>query len=163
MVLVLPEWQKLLERAPTSSVAGLTPPAEGSVNIIEYPGYLPDIPCYDDIARIQVLVGVDGALKQNSSYGPRKNIGRRDQAILSVVTALHTMAGPPSHFHLDTVNEMHMAISWLVKLVIPIAIKTKTLWMRTISAFIALLTTVPSGSFILVYTLRLGSYYGMPT
>ncbi|GFV30388.1 uncharacterized protein TNCV_98631 [Trichonephila clavipes] len=57
----LAESQKLLERAPTSKDAGLTPKAEGQSNISKYPGHLPDIACYDSIPRKQGLVGVDGA------------------------------------------------------------------------------------------------------
>ncbi|GFS97752.1 uncharacterized protein TNCV_2559011 [Trichonephila clavipes] len=54
------ELQKLLERAPTSKDAGLTPPAEGLLNISKYPGHLPDIACYDgnlhnqDLGRIEL-------------------------------------------------------------------------------------------------------------
>ncbi|GFY36640.1 uncharacterized protein TNCV_28441 [Trichonephila clavipes] len=52
---------KLLEKAPTSKDAGLTPPAEGVPNISKYPGHLPDFVCYDGNPRNQGLGGVDGA------------------------------------------------------------------------------------------------------
>ncbi|GFW96775.1 uncharacterized protein TNCV_2848311 [Trichonephila clavipes] len=54
----LAESQKLLEKAPTSKDAGLTPPAEGMSNISKYPGHLPDFACYDGNPRNQGLVGV---------------------------------------------------------------------------------------------------------
>ncbi|GFW15082.1 uncharacterized protein TNCV_172291 [Trichonephila clavipes] len=57
----LAESQKLLEKAPTSKDAGLTPPAGVMSNISKYPGHLPDFACYDGNARNQDLVGVDGA------------------------------------------------------------------------------------------------------
>ncbi|GFU84443.1 hypothetical protein TNCV_1066251 [Trichonephila clavipes] len=43
----------------TSKDAGLTPLAEGLLNISKYAGYLPDIACYDGNPRNQGLVGVD--------------------------------------------------------------------------------------------------------
>ncbi|GFV88905.1 uncharacterized protein TNCV_1227021 [Trichonephila clavipes] len=55
----LAESQKLLERAPTSKDAGLTPPAEGLSNISKYSGHLSDIACYDGNPCNQGLVGVD--------------------------------------------------------------------------------------------------------
>ncbi|GFX06588.1 uncharacterized protein TNCV_3018221 [Trichonephila clavipes] len=57
----LAESQELLERAPTSKVAGLTPLADELLNIGTYPGHLPDIACYDGNPRNQSLVGVYGA------------------------------------------------------------------------------------------------------
>ncbi|GFX53768.1 uncharacterized protein TNCV_1597141 [Trichonephila clavipes] len=56
----LVESQKLLERAHTSKVAGLTPPAEGQSNTNKHPGHLPDIAFYDGNPCNQGLVGVDG-------------------------------------------------------------------------------------------------------
>ncbi|GFT84644.1 hypothetical protein TNCV_4197051 [Trichonephila clavipes] len=41
----LAESQKLLERAPTSTDADLTPPMEELLNISKYNGHLPDITC----------------------------------------------------------------------------------------------------------------------
>ncbi|GFX06391.1 uncharacterized protein TNCV_2939191 [Trichonephila clavipes] len=55
------ESQKLLEKAPSSKDAGLTPPAEGMWNISKYSGHLPDFACNDGNPRNQGLVGVDGA------------------------------------------------------------------------------------------------------
>ncbi|GFV81903.1 uncharacterized protein TNCV_1057901 [Trichonephila clavipes] len=52
---------KMLERAPTSKDAGLTPTEERMSNISKYPGHLPDFDYYDGNPRNQGLVGVDGA------------------------------------------------------------------------------------------------------
>ncbi|GFT58014.1 hypothetical protein TNCV_3415691 [Trichonephila clavipes] len=47
----LAESQKLLERAPTSKDTGIPPPSEGMIYISKYPGYLPDIACYNGHPR----------------------------------------------------------------------------------------------------------------
>ncbi|GFV34162.1 uncharacterized protein TNCV_5046961 [Trichonephila clavipes] len=76
----LAESQNLLERAPISKDAGLTPPVEGLSNISKYSGHLLDIASYDDNPRNQGLVGVDGACVNMTSYGPRgKSLGRKGQ------------------------------------------------------------------------------------
>ncbi|GFU69369.1 uncharacterized protein TNCV_3210331 [Trichonephila clavipes] len=55
----LAESEKLLETAPTTKDAGLTPPTEGLSSLSKYPGHLPDIACYHGNLRNQSLVGVD--------------------------------------------------------------------------------------------------------
>ncbi|GFW11673.1 uncharacterized protein TNCV_43081 [Trichonephila clavipes] len=57
----LAESLKLLETAPTSNEAGLTPLAEGLSNISKYLGHLLDIICYDGNPLNQGLFEVDGA------------------------------------------------------------------------------------------------------
>ncbi|GFV20269.1 uncharacterized protein TNCV_989311 [Trichonephila clavipes] len=64
----LAESQKLLERVPTIKDAGLTPPAEGLLNISKYPEHLQDITCYDGNPRDQGPVGVDGAWVNKSLH-----------------------------------------------------------------------------------------------
>ncbi|GFU53526.1 uncharacterized protein TNCV_3169551 [Trichonephila clavipes] len=68
----LAESQKLLERAPTSKDAGLTPPVEGLSNISKYPGHLSDIVCYDGNPRNQGLAGVDGDCKTRLFIWPQR-------------------------------------------------------------------------------------------
>ncbi|GFT54983.1 uncharacterized protein TNCV_2325031 [Trichonephila clavipes] len=57
----LEESQKLLERAPTSKDAGLTPPAEDCRTSENTSPPSPDTTCYDGNPRNQDLVGVNGA------------------------------------------------------------------------------------------------------
>ncbi|GFU93216.1 uncharacterized protein TNCV_4217421 [Trichonephila clavipes] len=64
----LAESQKLLERAPTSKYAGLSPPAEGLSNISKYPGHLLDIACYDGNPCNQGLIRVDVACANKTLY-----------------------------------------------------------------------------------------------
>ncbi|GFV15849.1 uncharacterized protein TNCV_988321 [Trichonephila clavipes] len=85
----LAESQKLLERAPTSKDAGLTPPVQGLSNISKYPGHLPDIAYYDGSPRNQGLVGVDGACVKKTHHMASEEdffLCRRGQA--SVLTNL---------------------------------------------------------------------------
>ncbi|GFX04817.1 uncharacterized protein TNCV_2248001 [Trichonephila clavipes] len=77
----LAESQKLLEKAPTSKDAGLTPTAEGLSNIRIYPGILPDSACYDRNPPNQSLIGVDGTCVNKTSYSPKKrSLCRRGHA-----------------------------------------------------------------------------------
>ena len=55
------ESQKRLERESTGNDASLTPQAEVVAKVRVNSGYFPDIACYNDTPRNQVLIGVDRA------------------------------------------------------------------------------------------------------
>ncbi|GFS89399.1 hypothetical protein TNCV_1809341 [Trichonephila clavipes] len=92
---------KLLEKAPTTKDAGLTPPAEGVSNISKYPGHLPEFACYD----VNPHWRRRGLRKQDSSYGPRgKSLGRRGQASVPANLLDH----PAQSIALDMQYPMHI-------------------------------------------------------
>ncbi|GFW62615.1 uncharacterized protein TNCV_1886621 [Trichonephila clavipes] len=74
----LAESQKLLEKAPTSKDAGLTPPAKGISNISKYSGHLPDFVCCNP--RNQGLVGVDGACVNKTLHWPQRKKSRQERS-----------------------------------------------------------------------------------
>ncbi|GFW20547.1 transposable element Tc1 transposase [Trichonephila clavipes] len=90
------ESQKLLEKAPTSKDAGLTPPAERMSNITKYPGHLPDFACFDGNPRNQGLVGVDGAcVNKTLCMAPQRKKSRQERS--GERAGLFT--GPPRPIH----------------------------------------------------------------
>ncbi|GFS58807.1 uncharacterized protein TNCV_4271131 [Trichonephila clavipes] len=64
----LAESLKLIEKAPTSKDAGLSPTQERMSNINKYPGYLPDFTCYDGNPRNQSLVEFDWACENKTLH-----------------------------------------------------------------------------------------------
>ncbi|GFU59217.1 uncharacterized protein TNCV_4197491 [Trichonephila clavipes] len=83
----LAELQKLLERAPTSKGAGLTPPAKGLSSISKYLGHLLLRRQFSQPGPRQSRWGL---CKQDSSYGPRgRSLGRRGQASVPAILPDH--------------------------------------------------------------------------
>ncbi|GFV24668.1 uncharacterized protein TNCV_3339841 [Trichonephila clavipes] len=66
--------QKLLETAPTSKDAGLTPPAEGMSNISKYPGHLPDFAYSDGNPRNQGGVNETCVNKTTLHMAPEEEV-----------------------------------------------------------------------------------------
>ncbi|GFW98897.1 uncharacterized protein TNCV_4655241 [Trichonephila clavipes] len=89
------ESQKLLERAPTSKDADLTPPAEGLSKISKYPGHLPDIACYNGNPHNLGLVGVDGACINKTLHGPQTKNSRQERSS----ERASQFTGPPRPIH----------------------------------------------------------------
>ncbi|GFX45341.1 uncharacterized protein TNCV_1026011 [Trichonephila clavipes] len=97
----LAESQKLLEKAPTSKDADLTPPAEGMSNINKYPEHFPYFAYYVNNPLSQSLIGVDGL-----SYELRgRSLGRIGQAGVPANLPDH----PVQSIALDMLYQMHFA------------------------------------------------------
>ncbi|GFU74063.1 hypothetical protein TNCV_1641871 [Trichonephila clavipes] len=93
----------MLERAPTSKDADLTPPAEGLSNISKYPGYRL-------LRRQSSQPGPRrsrrGLRKEDSSYGSGgRSLGRRGQASVPAKLQDH----PVQSIALDMLYLMHFA------------------------------------------------------
>ncbi|GFV29689.1 hypothetical protein TNCV_330551 [Trichonephila clavipes] len=103
----LAESQKLLERAPSSKDAGLTPPAEGLLHISKYPEASPG---YLLLRRQSSQPGPRQSRrslrKQDSSYGPRgRSLDKRGQASVQANLRNH----PVQSIALDMLYPMHLA------------------------------------------------------